>query len=190
MSEKKLITVHGFGSHGRTVINAALLCGWQVLTTDDKHNTKPDGESSYICGIGNNATRKRFDGKGLTKIIHPTAHIERSVRIGQGTFVGPMAMIHVAAKIGRGVIINSGAIVEHDDVVDDWAHIAPNTTLCGGVHVGEGALVGAGAVVKPNIRIGKWSVIGCGAVVIRNVPDGETWAGNPARRIDIKEKTR
>lgn len=184
--KNKRLTVHGEGSHSATVINAALLLGWQVLTTDDKHNTSPDRDKSYICGIGDNAVRKQFGGKGLTTIIHPTAHIEQSAQIGAGTFVGPMAMAHVGAKIGRGAIINSGAIVEHHNVIGDWVHIAPNATLCGNVHVGEGAFVGAGAVVKPNLTIGKWAVVGCGAVVLADIPDGEVWVGNPARKLEKK----
>jgi acetyltransferase-like isoleucine patch superfamily enzyme len=52
--------------------------------------------------------------------------------------------------------------------------------LCGGVVVGEDALVGAGAVVLPNIRIGANTVVGAGSVVTSNVPDGATVRGVPA----------
>jgi acetyltransferase EpsM len=93
------------------------------------------------------------------------------------------AVLNARASIGRHVIINTGAIVEHECVIADYAHISPNATLCGNVHVGEGSQVGAGAVVIPNIRIGSGSMIGAGSVVIRDVPNNTLVFGNPARAI-------
>ena len=65
----------------------------------------------------------------------------------------------------------------------DWTHIAPNVTLGGQVKVGRGVLVGAGAVVLPNIHIGDYAVIGAGAVVTKDVPTKKTVVGVPARSI-------
>jgi acetyltransferase-like isoleucine patch superfamily enzyme len=49
------------------------------------------------------------------------------------------------------------------------------------VEVGEGALIGAGTFIMPNVRIGKGSVIGANSVVRKSVPDRCVAAGNPAR---------
>ena len=68
-------------------------------------------------------------------------------------------------------------------MIGDFVHIAPKVALCGNVFVGEGTLVGVGAVVVPGIRIGKNCVIGAGAVVFRDVPDYGLVVGNPARLI-------
>ena len=47
-----------------------------------------------------------------------------------------------------------------------------------------GAFIGARAIVLESCHvIGAGSVVGAGAVVTRDVPDGEVWAGNPARRV-------
>jgi acetyltransferase-like isoleucine patch superfamily enzyme len=51
------------------------------------------------------------------------------------------------------------------------------------VCVGESSLIGANAVIKPGVIIGSNVTIGAGSVVLRDIPDGETWAGNPARKI-------
>jgi acetyltransferase-like isoleucine patch superfamily enzyme len=49
--------------------------------------------------------------------------------------------------------------------------------------VGEGTLVGAGAIVLPGIKIGAWVIVGAGAVVTKDVPDRCIVVGNPARII-------
>jgi maltose O-acetyltransferase len=49
------------------------------------------------------------------------------------------------------------------------------------VTVGARTLIGLGAVVLPGIVIGSDCIIGAGSVVVRDVPDGATVYGNPAR---------
>jgi acetyltransferase-like isoleucine patch superfamily enzyme len=49
--------------------------------------------------------------------------------------------------------------------------------LGGDVWVGEGALVGIGAIVLPQRRIGAWATIGGGGVILRDVGAGETAVG-------------
>ena len=51
------------------------------------------------------------------------------------------------------------------------------------VTVGEGAYIGAGALVRERCRIGAWALVGMGAGVTGDVPGGEVWAGLPARRL-------
>lgn len=82
------------------------------------------------------------------------------------------------------MIVNHGAVVDHDCVVGEFAHVAPNATLGGGVSVGRLSMVGAGATVLPGTRIGRGCIIGAGAVVRRDVPDGATVVGVPAKAID------
>jgi len=48
------------------------------------------------------------------------------------------------------------------------------------VEIGEGAFIGMGAVILPNVRIGKHAVIGANSVVNRSVPDYSVAAGAPA----------
>jgi len=54
--------------------------------------------------------------------------------------------------------------------------------LAGAAQVGEGSFIGAGAVILPGIKVGQWATVGAGAVVTKDVPDGATVAGVPARQ--------
>jgi acetyltransferase-like isoleucine patch superfamily enzyme len=59
------------------------------------------------------------------------------------------------------------------------------------VEIGEGTLIGFGAVILPNVRIGKHCVVGANCTVTRDVPDYCVVAGNPATivlRYDLKQK--
>jgi acetyltransferase-like isoleucine patch superfamily enzyme len=57
--------------------------------------------------------------------------------------------------------------------------------LASAVEVGEGAHVGAGAVVRQCLRIGDWSVVGAGAAVVRDVAAAQTVVGVPARPMRL-----
>ena len=48
------------------------------------------------------------------------------------------------------------------------------------VVISEGAFIGANSIILKGVTIGKRSVIGADSVVVKNVPDDEIWAGNPA----------
>jgi acetyltransferase-like isoleucine patch superfamily enzyme len=51
--------------------------------------------------------------------------------------------------------------------------------------VGEGAFLGAGAVVLPGVTIGARSLVAAGAVVTEDVAVGATVMGVPARRRSV-----
>jgi acetyltransferase-like isoleucine patch superfamily enzyme len=55
--------------------------------------------------------------------------------------------------------------------------------LCGTVTVGDGAHIGAGAVILQGVTIGAGALVGAGAVVVGDVPAKATVLGNPARFV-------
>jgi sugar O-acyltransferase (sialic acid O-acetyltransferase NeuD family) len=131
----------------------------------------------------------RFVADGLlpVTVIHPTAFIDRSATLGQGCQVMAGAIILAEARLGREVIVNTRASVDHEDVLEDGTEVAPGATLCGVVHMKVNSWVCAGATVLPRITIGADAIVGAGAVANRDVPDGATVVGVPARPI-IKSK--
>ena len=195
-----LMYLYGASGHAKVIIDIIKSMGmpidgifddniniFNLKGFDVKHNWK--GESPIIISIGYNEVRKRIAEKlncKFAKAIHSSAIISPSVSIGEGSVVVAGAIINADAIVGKHCIINTGASVGHECVISDFVHIAPHSTLCGNVYVGEGSWVGAGAVVIPGIKIGKWCTIGAGAVVIRDVPDNAVVAGVPAKVIKIK----
>lgn len=144
------------------------------------------GKDKFIVTIGNNSIRKKIADKinspfGI--VIHPNSTIDATVIVDEGTVVMAGSVINSSTKIGKHCIINTSSSVDHDCIIDDFVHISPNATLCGGVKVGEGTQIGAGAIIIPSVKIGKWCVIGAGSVIINDVSDGKTVVGNPSRII-------
>ena len=120
-------------------------------------------------------------GLEIPVAIHPRAQVSPSAQVGFGGQILAGANVAARARLGRAVIINHLANVDHECELGDGVHLAPGATLCGCVQVEDHAFIGAGAVVLPRRRIGRGAVIGAGAVVTRDVPPGTTVRGNPAR---------
>lgn len=108
--------------------------------------------------------------------VHPTARTEDGVVIESGTFE--------PTQINARVWLMGEVRVGHDAVIFEDAEIATRANVCAHAVIGRGAKVGIAALVMPFRRVGDGAVIGAGAVVTKNVPAGEVWAGNPARRLE------
>lgn len=88
--------------------------------------------------------------------------------IGDYTKINNLCHIAHNNKIGKNVTITGCVNVSGSNVIDDDVWIAPNSSIRGWVH------------------IGKKAIVGMGAVVVKDIPEGETWVGNPARKMEKK----
>lgn len=86
--------------------------------------------------------------------------------IGDYTKINNLCHIAHNNRIGQNVCITGCVNISGSNIIDDNVWIAPNASIKGWVHIGEKA------------------VIGMGAVVIKDIPAGETWVGNPARKLE------
>ena len=116
-------------------------------------------------------------------IHHRRAYLASDAVAGEGCQLLANSAVCSQARLGKCVIVNTSASVDHDCRVGDGTHIGPGATITGEVQIGAGVFVGAGAVVLPRLSIGEGAVIGAGAVVTRSVPARMTVVGNPAREL-------
>lgn len=92
--------------------------------------------------------------------------VQGSTVIGEGTKVDNLVHIAHGAKVGKHCLIVAGAV------------------LGGSCEIGDYSYLGMGCLIKNKIKVGKNCTIGMGAVVTKDVPDGETWIGNPGRKME------
>ena len=134
-----------------------------------------------IVSIGHNGIRRKIAESlsvSFGKAIHPSAVISPRSRIDAGSVVMQGSIVQADARVGKHCIVNSGASIDHECVLEDYVHLSPHVTLCGNVSIGEGAWIGAGSVVLPGVTVGKWSVIGAGSVVSKSIPEDVLAVGN------------
>ena len=204
---KDRLIIIGASGHGKVVADIALKTErWnQIVFLDDDERLEASlglkviGKSKdaldYIdnadifVAIGNNAIREKFlfqlqnAGASIPVLMHNQAIIGQQVEIDEGTVVMAGTVINCCAKIGKGCIINTGANIDHDNIIEDYVHISPGVSLAGAVTVGQGTWIGIGSVVSNNIKITRGCKIGAGAVVIRDITEAGTYVGVPANRI-------
>lgn len=113
------------------------------------------------------------------------------VSIGEGAILSPFVTLTSNIQIGRHFHANLYSYVEHDCVIGDFVTFAPGVKCNGNVWIGNHSYIGAGAVIRQGrhgkpLRIGEGAVVGMGAVVTRDVPSRTTVVGNPARIMNSK----
>lgn len=202
---EKLIII-GAGGYAKSVLDSIDFYNYKVegfideYATNDEHLGYPILAKSleelenpkkyfYFIAIGNNAKRKIWYDRlkenklRLINVVDRSAIISPEAKIGTGCFIGKMAIINSKATVGSNCVINSRALIEHGCSVSKHVNLSTNSVINGDVVVGEGSFVGSCSVTIGQLSIGKWSTVGAGAVVTKNVGDGVTVAGVPAKVI-------
>lgn len=196
MHEK--IVLLGCGYHARGVAGVILnnLPMADIIFIDE--NARPDEKIMgfpvvkelsednivYVSGAGDNLKRKKWaEGRKVKTIIAKDAVVCRYAEIEEAGFIGHGSFVGSEAKIGKGCIINTHAVVEHCAKIGDFCNICPNATVLGQCVLGENVFVGSGAVIKNNAKICSDVVIGAGAIVVRDITEPGTYVGCPARKI-------
>lgn len=134
----------------------------------------------------------------LVKIYSPhLSNISGKSKIGEATVIHSHVAIHDDVVIGRKCKIQSFAFICNGVEIEDEVFIGPHVCFTNDKHpkaqgdwelkktiVKTGANIGANSTILPGIILGENCTIGAGSVVTKDVPANETWAGNPARRLD------
>ncbi len=106
--------------------------------------------------------------------IHPGAKIGRRFFIDHGSGV----VIGETAEIGNDVLIYQGVVLGGTTLEKKKRHPT----------IGNGVVIGSGAIALGAITIGDGARIGSGSVVIKSVPPGATVVGVPGRTVEERRR--
>ncbi len=214
MKETSQLYVFGAGGHAREVAWIANAAGWRVaaflLPPSDQEGRLGSIETLFedriidlparaaaVIGIGDPMLRQRLAQRWEGRVTwvslrHPTATVAPDANLCAGSVLFPQSVVGPGVTIGQHVVINTGASISHDGVIEEYALLGPGARLAGHVSIGARAFIGCGAVTRAGtpeapLRIGHDAVVGAGAAVVADVKSKARVVGVPARPMrDIR----
>lgn len=189
---KNRLVVIGAGGHGRAVAEAAQMVGkwqqivflddgfpnvgntlnWPVLGKAAGFANTLDNVDECIIAIGNQSVRERLfheltdAGVRLASVVHPRAWVSPNASVERGVAVMAGAVVGCMARIGCGAIINANSTVDHDAVLEDFAHIGVGVQLAGGVVVRKSAWLQAGCSAGYRVVVPEQAVVPPGTALM------------------------
>jgi acetyltransferase-like isoleucine patch superfamily enzyme len=108
-------------------------------------------------------------------LIGAFVEVQNDVEIGDGSRISSHTFICSKVKIGKDCFIAHGVMFTNDKFTEDRDEWVQRLTK-----IGNNVRIGSNATILP-VTIGDGAVIGAGAVVTKDVPAGATVKGNPAK---------
>jgi len=164
--------------------------GYQVISNSIK-DLKTKRLKTGIITVGDNYSRYQIH-KEITSIypdfcfvnaIDPSVVISKHTNLGKGIVAMPGVIINVGAKVGNFTFLATGAQIEHDCEIADYASVSAGTIMGGHVRVGRWSALTLGVTVADRLDIGENSVVGAGSIVMKSIPDNVLAYGNPAKIV-------
>ncbi len=130
------------------------------------------------------------DGSRINTPHLGNVEIEDNVDIGANTCIDRGTL--GCTRIKYGAKIDNLVHIAHNVEIGRCAMVIANTMIGGSTIVGDHAVLAPSATVRDAISVGSGAFVGLGALVTKPIPDGEIWAGHPAkllRRVDVVAST-
>ncbi|NIE98088.1 acetyltransferase [Acinetobacter sp. Tr-809] len=173
MREEKVLLVLGAGGHGKSVAEAASLSGqWsKIMFADDSWPQKTEVAgfpivaniemvsalistvTAAIPAVGNNQVRKDWAQRlknleiPLATVIHPSAIISPTAKLGEGICIMAGCVIGVDVRIEDGVIVNLASAIDHDSEIGMFSHLSVGVKITGNKIVKPFTFLEAGSIL-------------------------------------------
>lgn len=162
----------------------------QILGNIDDLN-KIDQPLSLVISIGtphtlNNIVKNIFTPNiEFVNLIHPSAEIHDSVKMGKGNIFAFGNFISCDVTIGDFNVFNTKCGIGHDVCIGSFNVFNPNSQISGSVTIGNENFWGLNSSVMQERKIGNNNKIGASTFVTRNVKDNESLFGIPAKKMPV-----
>lgn len=120
--------------------------------------------------------------------IHPSVIIGNTTKMGVGIVAMAGCIFNPKAVIGDFTFFATGAQIEHDCEINDFASVSAGTIMGGYVKVGRFSAITLGVTIIDRLTIGSNTVVGSGSLVTKSLPDDVLAYGSPAKIIKNRSK--
>lgn len=158
-----------------------------ILDSYENYIVKTD--DVFICAFGDVLSKKKCiqmildkGGKFIT-LVHPSAHVDATAKIGIGSIVLNNAFVGAGSNIGDFVLIQVSTVIGHDVKIGNYSRIDCHAVCVGGIILEDEVTIHTSAIVNHNVVVEKGAHVGAGSFVIRKVKENTTVYGNPARKL-------
>ena len=149
-----------------------------------------------IITIGDNWTRylvateikKQIPNFKFFNAIHPSCIIGEHVKFGNGVVAMAGCIFNPKSVIGDHTFFATGAQIEHDCKIANYASVSAGSIMGGYVEMEEFSAITLGVTIMDRIKIGRNSVVGSGSLVINDLPENVLAYGNPAKIIRARKE--
>ena len=183
---KESYKIKGFLSYNQKDLDGYNIKGG-IIGNDD--NYKIGENDRFIIAIGDIDIKKRAinklkkRGAKFISLIHPTALIIPTAKIGEGVVICPYCLVSDNVQLDDFVMMNTYASCGHDVKVGKYSILSPYVALNGFVKLENEVFVGTHATVISYKKVGFQSKISANSVVMRNVPSKCMVFGVPGKNI-------
>ena len=175
---------------GREVRDLNDISVFAVAGDEDSKMVLQDEKIQYLVALGDIRRRQEVYEQisGLTKRpstngIHPAAWVSPYAAMGFGNLLNAGAVVNANTQIGDMNHLHSGVTVEPDVKIGNYCTLSSGVKVGANVQIADHCFIGTGAVIHPGVKLGKGCMIGAGSVVLREVEEGGTVYGNPAKPV-------
>jgi sugar O-acyltransferase (sialic acid O-acetyltransferase NeuD family) len=198
------LVIAGTGGHSESVFDLTQSLGHEVVGFLDNVTNKTNWNGipifknmkslstsfpfGMVVAVGNGHLREKIvteiqqttEAVDFPNMVHPSAVVSASAKIGIGNVVMPFAHIGPKSTVGNFCIINTHSSIDHDSKIGAYVSIAPGVIMGGNVTIQNYTFIGIGSKVSHKIHVGEDSVIGAGSLLNKNLPDKVVAYGSPA----------
>ena len=187
-----------FNIIGVTTVNqdpGSLFQGYPVLGDD---RVLPDyikkGIKLAAMGVGgfvSNENRKKvfnnIKALGLTvvNVIHPSAIISKTVKLGEGIILFPGVILNTDVKVGDNTIIATGSTIDHETILGNHVLVSAGVTVGANTIIEDNVLLALGSKVISGVKIKKNVLVGAGAAVVNDIQENKKVLGVPAKERNV-----
>lgn len=181
----RLDTFELIGFYDETAGEEKQYLGYPIKNSLDSLIKREKGPVMLISAVGDISLRRRWHSEfgssfEFATIIDPSAIIAPNANIGKDVIVHAFSTISTNTEVQDSTYISWNCLIAHDVSIGKFTQISPGTKVTGRCRIGNFCRLGTNSSILPDVMIGDGAIIGAGAVVSRNIPENVMAAGVPA----------